>query len=103
MYIEFINLNAELNQAGLFARPKAKVRIRLNDEGVFINNKKVTDIFYNGCQMRFYISGSHSENEKLKITKDSFYMVFDDNDNDSCLSFEDLHEKVCEAFILSSA
>ena len=98
-----INLLAELNRANtMHSDAKKKVEIEINDQGVFVEKKKVTDIFYNSIQMRFYTSGSHAEEGNHVTTQNSHYMVFENNDNSANLSFKELYEKVSEAFVLSA-
>lgn len=79
-----------------------------NIKGLFVDRNKVTDVFFNGIQLRLYTSGSHKKHEEnrrrsLSMNGDcDFYLIFSGNENDQNLTFEELHSKVEDFFILAS-
>ncbi|MFA6325451.1 MAG: hypothetical protein WCX46_04465 [Candidatus Paceibacterota bacterium] len=74
-----------------------------NNEGLFINGRKVTDIFYNGIQMRLYVLGDFTTHKKNNNAEKGmeYHFLFEENENDLKLSFDELNSKLQEAFILS--
>jgi hypothetical protein len=102
-----INLMAEPRTLSQYLMHAIHIVLEANTNGLFVNKKKVTDVFFNGIQLRLYTRGSFAEHEKNKkglIIFDKncdYYLVYEENGNDSYLSFEELHLKVEDCFILA--
>lgn len=87
-------LKAEFHPADTFSWEPRLVVIRGNSKGLFVNSRPVTDIFFNFIQLRLYLSGNHKRNNYASVNKDDYYVIFDKNENDLGLPFEDLNSKL---------
>jgi hypothetical protein len=90
------SLKVEFHPAKKFSRLPETVFLLMNQNGLFVDNRKVTDIYFNGIQLRLYISGKFKD-LNLALEEESFYMVSRKNENTADLSFEELHSKLKEA------
>ena len=101
-----IILLAELYQKGRqLSGPREPIQIELNSTGISIKKNAVTDIFFDGIQLRLYFSGVHTDNLNVPLIQGrqaAFYMIFENNENDQGLSFEALHQKLSGVWTLSS-
>lgn len=96
-----INLLAEPRTNYHYLLHKTLVTVQGNQKGLFVNGNKVSDVFFNGIQLRLYVLGDCDVKKESNLDK-NFYMIFSDNSNDLKLSFDELNEKVTEIFILAS-
>lgn len=93
-----IRLNGDFWSVGAVPDRSVDILIKGNSTCLLVNNQKVTDIFYNGIQLRLYVSGSHKDNAGKQITKVPFYMIFEENCEALSMTFEELNIKLTEYF-----
>jgi hypothetical protein len=100
-----ITLITEFHRAGfVFAEEQEPVQVQLTDNGIFVKGQKITDIFFNNIQLRLYISGDYkTDNTGTGVWKYPFHMIFDDNENDAELSFQELYKKISAHFVPAQA
>jgi len=72
--------------------PRKIIVLSCNNCGIFADGQKVRDIFFNGLQLRLYVLGSyHQFEQEGRLIHFGYYRIFEDNENNLGLSFEDLY------------
>ena len=94
------NLLAEPRTRDNYLLQKTRVTVKGNRNGLFVNENKVSDVFFNGIQLRLYVLGD-SDAQKKEMLDKNFYLIFSENENELGFSFKELKEILEAVFILT--